>query len=81
VGDTGLEHTAESPAKQALSETGGAISGAVSPDSGPTTPAPAPLNLPSDVAELARRLAALPEAVQASLLVAVNAAQPQERRV
>jgi len=59
VGATGLEHTAESPAKQALSETGGAISGAVSPNFCPVDP---------EVADLARRLAALPETVRAELV-------------
>jgi len=33
------------------------------------------------VADLARRLAALPETVRASLLAAVKATQPQERKV
>ena len=36
-----------------------------------------PKDLPPDVADLARRLAALPEAVRASLLAAVKTAQPQ----
>jgi len=56
---------------------GGAECGALSADSGPVAPAAAPIDLPPDVADLARRLAALPEAVRASLLAAVKAAQPK----
>jgi len=39
-------------------------------------PTPTTSGLPPDVADLARRLAALPEAVRASLLAAVKAAVP-----
>jgi len=55
-----------------------AKSAAVEADSGPAAPLPAAPDstpdLPPDVADLARRLAALPEAVRASLLAAVKAA-------
>ena len=56
-------------------ETGGAECGALSADSA-ILPSSAPPSLPPDVADLARRLAALPEAVRASLLAAVKAAVP-----
>ena len=59
----------------------GAKSGALSHDSGPAGPTSNPSDPPPDVADLACRLAALPEAVRASLLAAVKAAQPQERKV
>ena len=81
VGDTGLEQPAQSPSNSGVAGKGGAKSGAVGSDSGPAAPAAAPVDLSPDVADLARRLAALPEAVRASLLVAVNAAKPQERKV
>ena len=57
---------------------GGAECGALSADSGPAAPAAAPIDLPPDVADLARRLAALPEAVRASLLAAVKAARRED---
>ena len=56
-------------------ETGGAECGALSADSA-ILPSSAPPSLPPDVADLARRLAALPESVRASLLAAVKAAVP-----
>jgi len=59
-------------------ETGGAECGALSADSGPAAPAAAPVDLPPDVADLARRLAALPEAVRASLLAGVKAADTKD---
>ena len=56
---------------------GGAECGALSANSGPTASAAAPVDLPPDVADLARRLAALPDAVRASLLAAVKTVHPQ----
>jgi hypothetical protein len=56
-------------------KTGGAECGALSADSA-ILPSSVPADLPPDVADLARRLAALPEAVRASLLAAVKAAVP-----
>ena len=46
----------------------GAKSGALAPDSGPGGPVSAPSDLPPDVAELARRLAALPKNVRAEIV-------------
>ena len=57
---------------------GGAECGALPADSGPAAPVSAPPSLPPDVADLARRLTALPEAVRASLLAALNAAGPEK---
>lgn len=57
-------------------DEGGAECGALSADSGPAAPVSASPSLPPDVEDLARRLAALPEAVRASLLAAVKAAVP-----
>lgn len=65
MGATGLEQAAGMPANQGGSETGGAKSGASGAVFDPADP---------DVADLARRLAVLPEAVRASLLAAVKAA-------
>jgi hypothetical protein len=73
VGATGLEHKAESPEKQALSETRGTKSGTLAADSGPEAPNSAAPALPPDVADLARRLAALPEAVRAEILAMLKA--------
>ena len=50
---------------------GSAESGALSADSGPAAPA-GPVDLPADVADLARRLAALPLAVRQSLAAALG---------
>ena len=47
---------------------GGAECGALSADSGPAAPVSAPPSLPPDVADLACRLAALPETVRAELV-------------
>ena len=61
---------------------GGAECGALSADSGPAVPISDPPSLPPDVADLARRLAALPEAVRAEIVAMVKAAdqaRPQER--
>jgi hypothetical protein len=84
VGATGLEQAAKSPEKPAPAKTGGAISGAFPADSGPAAPvsaAPDPTpDVPPDLADLARRLAALPEAVRASLLAATQV-RPEERKV
>ena len=53
---------------------GGAECGALSADSGPAAPVSAPPALPPDVADLARRLATLPEALRAEILAKVKAA-------
>jgi hypothetical protein len=65
VGDTGLEQPAERPANPQVSETGGAESGASGAVSAPAGP---------DVADLARRLAALPSDVLAGIVAMVKAA-------
>jgi len=54
VGDTGLEHTGKTPQKQDVP--------------GRAAQNPAHLKQESDLADLARRLAALPEAVRASIV-------------
>jgi hypothetical protein len=62
---------------------GGAECGALSADSGPAVPVSAPPSLHPDVADLARRLAALPESVRAAIVAMVKAADqapPQERK-
>jgi len=57
----------------------GAKSGALAHDSGPAEPFSAPSDLPpvqhpaEDMADLARRLAALPEAVRAQIVAMVKA--------
>ena len=79
VGGRGLEQPAKNPVNPQDSGSGGAISGAVSPNSGPAGPDSAPLDLPPDVAELARRLAALPEAVRAELVAMAKAANKMQR--
>ena len=56
---------------------GGAECGALSADSGPAAPVLASPDLPPDVAELARRLAALPEAVRAGIVAVIKAAGGQ----
>ena len=81
---TGLEPASVSTCKdkhlEKSADSRAAFSDAFSADSGPAAPLPAapdPMaDLPPDVADLARRLAALPEAVRASLLAAVKAAVP-----
>lgn len=78
MGATGREHPAKSPVKQAHAGSRGTESGTLAADSGPAAPVSAPPNLPPDVADLARRLADLPEAVRASLLAAVRAAVPSK---
>jgi hypothetical protein len=88
VGDTGLQHPAESNGKTPVSARGGAKSGALTPKSAPATPVTLPAHvrptataagsippiadLPPDVLDLARRLAALPEAVRAALVAALK---------
>ena len=72
VGHQGLEHHAETPAKPKDSGKGGAESGAVAADSDPAGPASAPSELPPDVRELARRLAALPETVRAGIVAMIR---------
>jgi hypothetical protein len=70
----GLEQAAKSPEKPALDKTSGAFSGAFpagfSPESAPQVP---PSDVPPDLADLARRLAALPEALRADILAIVKA--------
>jgi hypothetical protein len=77
VGDTGLEpvHPTHSKHKDLCTQekSGGAISGAFDPDFGPAGPTSAPSDLPPDVAELARRLAALPESIRAEIVAMVKA--------
>ena len=72
VGATGLVHPAETPANPEDCGRGGAESGAVTPDSAPAGAAEASSALPPDVAELARRLAALPEAVRAEIMATLK---------
>jgi hypothetical protein len=73
-------HSSEIPKENKDSQKRAAKSAAVEADSGPAAPLPAAPDstpdLPPDVADLARRLAALPEAVRASLLAAIKAAVP-----
>jgi hypothetical protein len=74
VGDTGLEPVRLTHSKDkdlCTQEKSGGPRGAKS----------GALSAQSDLADLARALAALPKAVRESLLSAVNAAQPQERKV
>ena len=77
VGDTGLEPVRPSDCKPkdlcTQEKSGGAKSGAVAPDSGPAGSA-SDLDLHPVVAELARRLAALPETVRAQIVALVKAA-------
>ena len=72
VGRAGVEPktaSAETAMTCALShQQRGAKSGALAHDTGPSGPKSAPSDLPPDVADLARRLAALPENVRAELL-------------
>jgi len=70
VGDTGLELPAKSAQKRGFS----GLSAPRGTESGT-------LGAESNLDDLARRLAALPESVRASLLAAVKATQPQERKV
>jgi len=71
---TGLEQPVRTPENTVSSERSAAFSDAFSADSTPADAISQVPNLPPDVADLARRLAALPEAVRASLLTAVKAA-------
>ena len=71
---TGLELPPKTPENPVGSDKSAAFSDAFSADS---TPADAVLcvpNLPPDVADLARRLAALPETVRAGIVAMVRAA-------
>jgi len=70
---TGLEQPVKTPENVKASERSAAFSDAFSADSTPADAVSQVPNLPPDVADLARRLAALPEAVRAEIVAMVNA--------
>jgi len=74
---TGLEQSPETPENPPGSCRSAAFSDAFPGDSTPADAASQVPNLPPDVADLARRLAALPEAVRAEIVAMLKAAGGQ----
>jgi len=75
--DTGLEHPAKTPEKQPPAAPRGTESGTLNADSGPDAPISTPPP-PPDVADLARRLAALPEAMRQAIVATLRAAVKED---